>query len=176
MPRNIVMTGPLGDDARASQARALLDVAYPDGAPGELDKYYARHGLPAATFLVEEDNLVVGHLSVFERQVRIGEEALQIGLLGEIAIAADRRKQGLAADLVAHAHRYLRSRAIPFSVLFAFEPAVYASSGYKPMLNETRAIEADGQWRTYVFRGGMVAELSDRPWSGKLLDLCGTAV
>lgn len=177
MTREIIITGAIGDGhAHAHEVRTLLDVAFPDGAPGELDKYYARHGAPSATLLLLGNRHALGHLAVYERQVRIGEESLKIGLLGELAIAADHRRRGLAHGLIAHAHHHLRARSVPFAVLFAFEPAVYLSSGYKLMRNETRVLEADGQWRTFVFRGGMVAELSERAWPDELLDLCGTAV
>jgi|SRR4029453_12529192 hypothetical protein len=48
-------------------------------------------------------------------------------------------------------------RSIPFSILFAFEPRVYVSSGYKLMRNHTRFIDADGHWKTLVYHGSMYA-------------------
>jgi predicted acetyltransferase len=100
---------------------------------------------------------------------------LQVGLIGEIAVAADHRGRG-SRGLVRQAHDDLRARSIPFSILFAFAPRVYASSGYKPMQNETRFRDIDGAWKTFVYRGGMYAELSDRAWPNQLVDLCGPAV
>jgi GNAT superfamily N-acetyltransferase len=173
----VIRTGHIEPHAEfAMSARALLNDAYPDGAPDELDSYYARHGIPAATILLRDGRRVIGHLAIHERRIRIGNEALQVGLIGEIAVAADHRGRGLARGLVRQAHDDLRARAIPFSILFAFEPRVYASSGYKPMQNETRFRDTDGAWKTFVYRGGMYAELSDRAWPNQLVDLCGPAV
>ena len=107
---------------------------------------------------------------------RIGNETLQAGLLGEIAIAADRRRAGLARDLVRGAHEHLQARVLPFSILFAYEPRVYESSGYRMMQNQTRFLDTDGEWKTFVYRGSMYAELSGRPWPDQLVDLCGPAV
>jgi hypothetical protein len=103
-------------------------------------------------------------------------KALRVGLLGEIAVAANHKRLGMARRLVRSAHDHLRARSIPFSILFAFEPRVYASSGYKLMQNEARFLDADGHWKILVYRGGMVAELSARRWPNQPIDLCGTAV
>jgi predicted N-acetyltransferase YhbS len=157
----------------AADVRALLNDAFPDGAPDELGGYYGRHGLPTATLLLRDSRRVVGHLAIYERQIRIGDEALQAGLLGEIAVAADRRRGGLARDLVREAHEHLRARSIPYSILFAYEPRVYESSGYRLMRNQMRFLDTDGQWKTFVYRGSMYAELSGRPWPDQPVDLCG---
>jgi predicted acetyltransferase len=172
-----VTTGPIEDGSEfAGEVHALLNDAYNEGAPNELKSYYARHGVPTTTMLLREGRRVVGHLAIFERQIMIAEEAVQVALLGEIAIAPDRRRRGLVRTLVRHAHERLQARAIPFSILFAYEPRVYVSSGYKLMHNQTRFVDADGQSKTLVYRGSMYAELSERRWPDRLIDLCGTTV
>jgi len=160
----------------ATEVRRLLNDAFPDGAPNELSSYYFRHGIPTTTMLLREGRCVVGHLAVYERQIMIGDETLRVGLLGEIAIAAGRRRSGLARCLVRQAHEQLQGRSIPFSILFAFEPRIYQSSGYKLMQNQTRFLDADGQWKTFVCRGSMYAELLGRPWPNRPIDLCGPVV
>jgi predicted acetyltransferase len=83
---------------------------------------------------------------------------------------------GFCRSLVHGAHEYLRAASIPFSILFAFEPRVYASSGYKLMQNTTRFRDMDGKWKTLVYRGSMYAGLSGRPWPSLPIDLCGPVV
>ena len=166
-------------DARcefAADVRMLLNAAYPDGAPNELDDYYIRHGLPTTTILLSDDRRALGHLAIYERQIRIGDESERVGLIGEVAVSVDCRGAGLARRLVRHAHEHLRERSIPFAILFAFEPRVYASSGYRLMQNETRFLDADGQWKSFVLRGSMYAELLEKPWPNQPIDLCGPAV
>ena len=97
-------------------------------------------------------------------------------MVGGVAIAPDYRRRGHSRALVRHAHAYLHAQAIPFSILFAYEPSVYASSGYKLMQNETHFLDIDGTWKTLVFRGSMYVELSGRPWPNQLLDLRGRVV
>jgi predicted N-acetyltransferase YhbS len=160
----------------AAEVDALLNDAFPEGAPNERSAYYSRHGVPTTSMLLSDGGRTVGHLVIYERDIKIGEEALRVGLLGEIAITADRRGGGLARRLVRQAHEHLRARSIPFAILFAFEPRVYVSSGYKLMQNQTRFIDTDGHCKTLVYHGGMYAELLGRPWPNQSIDLCGTAV
>ena len=160
----------------AAEVSALLNDAFPDGAPDELRTYYARHGIPTTSLLLKDGSRVIGHLAIYERHIRIGGDTVLVGLLGEIATATDRRRTGLARRLIGHAHEHLQAHAIPFSILFAFEPRIYLSSGYKPMQNQTTCIGADGQSRTFVFRGSMYAELLEDIWPNLPIDLCGTAV
>jgi predicted acetyltransferase len=164
------------DAEYAAEVRVLLSDAFPDGAPNELDQYYARYGTPTASLLLRRGQRVIGHLAIFQRRIRIGNDDVEAALLGEIAIAADCRGMGLARGLVQQAHEYLREHSVPFSILFAFEPRVYESSGYKPMRNLTRFRDADGEWKTLVYRGGMYAELLGQAWPNLPTDLCGPAV
>ena len=99
----------------------------------------------------------MGHLAVYRRQVKRGDEVLEIGMMQR-------------------AHDDLRARSIPFSILFAFEPRVYLSSGYRLMQNETHFLDVDGAWKTFVYRGSMFAELTERPWPNRMLELAGGVV
>jgi hypothetical protein len=44
------------------------------------------------------------------------------------------------------------------------------------MRSKTRFRDTDGVSREYIYRGGMVAELTDQPWEDQYLDLCGPIV
>jgi predicted acetyltransferase len=158
----------------AREARALLKATFLEDAPGK-DDYYAEYGTPALIVVLRDGSQVIGHLAAYERDVSIGSEALRIGMIGGVVIAPGYRGAGHSRALIGHAHAHFEAGKIPFSVLFAYEARVYESSGYKPMQNETRLFDK-GAWHTFVFRGSMYAELSERPWPNQLLDLRGGAV
>jgi predicted acetyltransferase len=126
--------------------------------------------------ILQDGQEVVGHLAVYWRQVGIGDEPVEIGLIGGIAIAPDRRGRGHSRQLLQHAHGRLKERSIPFSVLFAYEPRIYRSSGYRLMQNVTRFLDVDGTWKTVIYRGGMYAELTGRSWPNQAVDLRGPVV
>ena len=159
----------------ASGVHGLLRNAFPDDGPGEGD-YYRAVGPPEVVLILCDGPFVFGHLGLYTREVKIGNESLKIGMLGGIAVAPDRRRMGYGRALVRHAHEHLTARRIPFSILFAYEPRIYEGIGYKLMRNATHFIEPDGTPRTLIYRGSMYAELSQRRWPNQLLDLRGRTV
>jgi hypothetical protein len=44
----------------AAQVDALLNAAFPDGAPNERSAYYSRHGAPTTSMLLSEGGRAVG--------------------------------------------------------------------------------------------------------------------
>lgn len=164
----------LGDDL-AARVHILLHNTWPEDASNEGD-YYRTHGAPATVVILRQAQDVVAHLAIYQRRVGIGSETLEIAMLGGIVVAPEQRRRGHAQALVRHAHERLLGRGIPFSILFAYEPAVYVSSGYKLMQNAMRFVDADGTLKTLVYRGSMYAELSRRRWPNQILDLRGRVV
>jgi predicted acetyltransferase len=155
-----------------SRIQALLEEAFPDSASEHTDD----HGTPAVIVILRDGREVVGHLAAYRREVEIGCEPLEIGMIGGVAIAPNHRGRGHSRALVQRAHAYLKKRSIPFSILFAHEPRVYASSGYKLMRNETHFLDTDRDWKTFIYRGSMYAELSQRPWPNQIVNLRGPVV
>jgi predicted acetyltransferase len=157
------------------RVQALLDDAFPRGSSTK-GGYYSLHGVPDRILIAHEARHVVGHLALYRRQVKIGDEVLEIGMIGGVAVAPDHRRKGHCRLLLLRAHDYLRAGSIPFSILFAFEPRVYLSSGYRLMQNETHFLDVDGAWKTFVYRGSMYSELARRPWPNQMLELGGGVV
>jgi predicted N-acetyltransferase YhbS len=158
-----------GETERAVQR--LLTTAFPDFT----GVYYARQE-PERIVLLWDGDVLIGHATAYVRTVQLGDEDVTIGLVGDVAVDPRLQRRGHARRLVREAHALFAERSLPFSVLFAFDPARYRSSGYQDMTNETRFLDGDGHWRQLVFRGGMVAELGARRWPGGTLDLRGPAV
>ena len=93
------------------RTHTLLSNAFPEDAPNEGD-YYRTHGEPTAVLVLCEAPHVLGHLAPYLRQVRIGDEALEIGMLGGIVVAPEHRGRGCSRALVRHAHNRLRQVAL----------------------------------------------------------------
>lgn len=159
----------------ASAVHRLLRDAFPEDGANEGD-YYAKLGPPEVAIVLCDGSQVFGHLGLYIREVKIGNETLEIGMLGGVVVRSDCRRRGYSRLLVRHAHERLKERRIPFSVLCAYEPRIYEGRGYKLMQNSMHFIEPDGTSRTLVYRGRMYAELSQRLWPNQLLDLRGPTV
>jgi predicted acetyltransferase len=159
----------------ASGVHKLLRDTFPEASPNE-GNYYRAVGAPEVAIVLRDGPLVFGHLGLYTREVKIGNETLEIGMLGGIVVAPARRGRGYSRALVRNAHEHLTERHIPFSILFACEPRIYEGSGYKLMQNATHFIEPDGTPRILVYRGSMYVELSRKRWPNQLLDLRGRTV
>jgi predicted acetyltransferase len=159
-----------------AEVHALLRQAFFPGDPSVEGDYYAPYEPSEMILVLRESRQPIGHLVAYRRTIAIGDEPVEIGMIGGVAVAPEHRRKGHARALVRRTHARFRELGLPFSLLFAFEPSVYASSGYHPMANTTRFRESDGTWKTLVHRGGMYAELAGRCWPNLPIDLRGVAV
>jgi len=168
----LVRTEPQAlSEALHAQVDTLLRTAFDLMEPYD-------YGPDRAEVLLMLDNghRAVGHAATCRRAISIGGETVTVGMIGGVAIDPAERRRGHVRRLIAEVHRHFTAEALPFSLLFAFVPAVYRSSGYHEMTNTTRFLGHDGRWNELVFRGGMVAELGSRRWPGLPIDLRGPAV
>ena len=62
-----------------TRVQALLEEAFPEGSSTNGD-YYAFHGVPDRILIAREARQVVGHLALYQRQVKMGDEVLEIGI------------------------------------------------------------------------------------------------
>jgi hypothetical protein len=155
----------------AAQVDTLLRKAFDLTAPYDYGPDRAELVLP-----LTDDGRVVGHAATYRRAVSVGDETVTVGMIGGVAIDPAERGRGHVRRLLAEVHRQFAAVALAFSLLFAFVPAVYRSSGYREMTNTTRFLDHDGRWKELVFRGGMVAALGSRRWPDLPIDLRGPSV
>jgi N-acetylglutamate synthase-like GNAT family acetyltransferase len=93
-----------------TRIQALLGEAFPEGSSTNGD-YYAFHGVPDRILIAREARQVVGHLALYQRQVKMGDEVLEIGMVGGVAVAPDHRRRGHCRLLLLRAHDDLRLQA-----------------------------------------------------------------
>ena len=154
-----------------AQVDTLLRTAFDLTAPYDYGPDRAE-----VVLVLGDDGQAIGHAATYRWAISVGDETVTVGMIGGVAIDVAERGRGHVRTLLAEVHRHFMAEALPFSLLFAFVPAVYRSSGYREMTNTTRFLDLGGQWKEFVFRGGMVAELGKRRWPDLPIDLRGPAV
>ncbi|MFD3266634.1 GNAT family N-acetyltransferase [Phenylobacterium ferrooxidans] len=152
------------------KVQALLAMAFPD-----LEGDYYKGPVPDRLFICCDDSQPVAHLAAYRRTAKADDKDCLIGMIGGVAVSPTHRRKGLSKLLIHEAHQFFRSEGISHTILFAFEPTIYASSGYELMTNPVRFVEA-GEERQFVYRGSMIAHLDGSVWSVGLLDLQGEVV
>lgn len=119
---------------------------------------------------------VVGHLAAYIRRVDQGGTSMDIGMIGDVATLKTFQRRGVATALVEATHHYFKDAHLPFSMLFAYVPSVYASSGYRLMTDEVTFVDGNGTTQTRILDGSMVCDLSSRLWRAGVVNLNGRAV
>ncbi|MFF4322440.1 GNAT family N-acetyltransferase [Streptomyces sp. NPDC001568] len=114
------------------EVRALLDAAF-DGDFADED---FEHALGGMHVLLREDGpggALVAHGSVVQRRVLHGGRALRTGYVEAVAVRADRRRRGLAGQVMAELERVIGG-AYVLGALSASEAgaALYEGRGWRP--------------------------------------------
>lgn len=152
------------------KVQALLAMAFPD-----LEGDYYKGPVPDRIFMFCDDSQPVAHLAAYKRTAKADDKDCLIGMIGGVAVSPTHRRKGLSKLLIREAHQFFLAERIGHTILFAFDPTIYGSSGYELMTNPVRFVEA-GEERQFVYRGSMIAHLDGSCWSVGLLDLQGEVV
>ena len=96
MPTTVVRRTADLDDAELAAVRELLDRAF---AGDFADEDFA-HALGGMHALVHDEGRLVGHGSVVRRQLRHGGRTIRAGYVEAVAVAPDRRRQGIATAVM----------------------------------------------------------------------------
>ncbi|HDY8053281.1 TPA: GNAT family N-acetyltransferase [Vibrio vulnificus] len=107
--------------------------------------------------LIEDDSQIVATGFAYSRLMSQGSINFKAGILGGIAVAANKRGLGLAKVIVKELDKCLVSFGVTHSFLFAYEPDVYRSSGYLELVCPIHYYDIQQKnWNEFVYRGGMV--------------------
>lgn len=109
----------------AGQLAGLLRESFPDYP----DRAYFKLP-PHFRYVATVDGVVVGHVGVQLRIIRVGDRVLRTLGLEDVCVRAGARSRGLATRLLTEATELARGRDIDFVVLFADDDRLYARNGW----------------------------------------------
>lgn len=93
------------DAHELERIRALLDVAF----DGDFDEADWAHTLGGLHVLAWAGDALVGHSSVVQRSLCIGDRSLRTGYVEGIGVRSDLRHRGIGSDLLTRIERIIRS-------------------------------------------------------------------
>ena len=149
-------------------ARALLEDAF----AGSWDDHDWEHSLGGVHALVWEGDDLVGHASVVQRRLLHGGRALRAGYVEGVAVRADRRRRGHAADMMDALERVVHG-AYELGALSASADGanLYVARGWKQWQGPTSALTPAGISRTEEEDGAIYVLPGEVP-----LDLAGELI
>lgn len=123
-----------------------------DGFEGLLAEYpLAFDALgPGEVVSVEEDGEVRAACAILRRDFAFGEERAPLGLIGSVVTHPEHRKRGWMSRLMDRAESRLVEQGCEHALLWAEDPAVYRSRGYRAFgwevlhIVDPEAVAADG--------------------------------
>jgi predicted N-acetyltransferase YhbS len=137
-----------------------------------LTRRYIRE-VPAHRWLVRSPSgELIAHTAAHDKLIFVGGHQLRIGGIAEVCVAHHFRGRGLVHKMLAQAHAWMQSEAIPFSMLFG-QPRVYTSSGYiiipNPILSGNSLVS---HWNPFKGKP-MIHPLTTQRWPPGPVDLRG---
>ncbi|MBE2318649.1 GNAT family N-acetyltransferase [Solirubrobacter sp. CPCC 204708] len=129
------------DNATLRAARALLEDAF----DGELTPEDWEHCLGGMHALAWDGDELVGHAAVVQRSIAHNGRPLRAGYVEGVAVRADRRRQGIAGELMGELEEIIR-RAHDFGALGSSDEGLpfYTARGWKPWRGALRILTPDG--------------------------------
>lgn len=145
MPATTVRSTTDLDEAALADVRNLLDEAF----GGDFADEDWVHALGGTHVLVHDEERLVGHGSVVRRQLRHGGRALTAGYVEAVAVAADRRRRGIASAVMDALEAVVRADH-DLGALSASEDGagLYAARGWLLWEGPTSVLTTEGQRRT----------------------------
>jgi predicted N-acetyltransferase YhbS len=155
------------------QIAALLGICFPTDFGGR--SYYMQR--PHHRVVWREDGQIIGHMALFFRSIRIGEELVDIVGLGDVAAHPDARGRGVGGRLLGRAIELSKASPARHFLLFGTR-SLYNALGFRTVKNTYRFVDMTGSFTGAVGEQDssclMVLELTDTPWpEGAKLDLLG---
>lgn len=164
--------GP-GDDAAIA---ALLNRAFGEEFGGN-SFHQQRHHVRLVVRNPADPGIIIGHIALTYRAIRIAGAMTNIIGLAEVATDPDHRGKGIASALLQAAIAEARLSPAPFMLLFG-DAALYAAAGFRPVQHKLRSTVM--YWartlrtQTRPSDGLMMLPLADAVWpDGADIDMLG---
>ena len=158
-----------------AQIGNLLDAAFGTGFDGR-SYYQQRHHV---RLVVREAGVIIGHMAVSLRAIRMGDALVQVAGLAEVASNPAHRGKGIASILMKAAIDEVRQSPAVFFILFGNQP-LYAGAGFVEKQNVLRYSSfidvRTGDAMDGIKDGLMVMQMTDLEWDDdEIVDLVGHA-
>jgi predicted acetyltransferase len=126
------------------------------------------------TVMVWEDEDLVTNVHIVDRTVKVGNQRVRLGGIGNVATKVEWRKRGYARSALDTAQTFLRDPLkVDFGMMIATEPMIsrYQKLGWKVAARSMLVDQPDG--RTTLNYPVMILPVCRQDWPEGAIDLCG---
>ena len=104
----------------------------------EITNHYGKQ-LPTARILVFEAALLIGHIGLMLRMIRINEEEIRTMGIQDVIVSSAYRGKGIMSQMINKAEEVAQIADCAIMMLFASEPEIYEHLGFE-------SVVVDMQW------------------------------
>lgn len=129
---------------------------------------------PDWAVMVWEDDEMVSNVHIVDRTIRVGDQAVHVGGIGNIATKVEWRKRGYATAALNVAVDFLRDpMRVDFGLMIATEKMIpgYEKKGWKVVSQSMQIEQPDGK-RAFSIPV-MVLPVVKQEWPDGVIDVCG---
>ncbi len=143
-----------------SQIHQLLSLYYSEISKDQT--FYKQ--LAHFRLLAFQNDVLIGHISVYLRMISIGETALKIYGLSDVCVHGDFRNQGIATLMINEIVKMANNRNIEALLLVAYEEKFYKNFGFESLKRRTKWL---------VIQNNMTVGVVNRRFNeGLMLKMC----
>jgi predicted acetyltransferase len=126
------------------------------------------------TVMVWEDDDLVTNVHIVERTVKVGDQAVRLGGIGNVATKVEWRKRGYARSALDTAQNFLRAPLnVDFGMMIATEPMIsrYEKLGWSLAAHSMLVEQPDG--KMMLNYPVMILPVCRQGWPKGEIDICG---
>ena len=127
--------------------RDLLWAAFGDDEEKSFEEHDWEHALGGMHFVLDLDGTVIGHASVVDREIHIGDLAPRTGYVEAVAVAPDHQGSGFGSVLMGDVGSWIRER-YELGALGTGRHAFYQRLGWRTWVGPSSVRTAGGTQRT----------------------------
>lgn len=140
-------------------------------------KHYFKQ-LPHYRLLAYEDEMLVGHVGIDYRVMRLNDQAITIFGIKSLCVLEERRNIYIGSFLLEEAEKLAQSSNADFMFLFATNGSIYKKHGFEYVDNICTWLKINnhqsiGIGNEFIQNEIMVKEISNKKWETGNLDLLG---
>ena len=156
------------------QITELRNSCFPENAKPR--SYYKQ--LPHFRYLVFAENLLVAHMGVDYRVIKVGDFAYTIFGIIDLCVRSNYRRRGIASKLLDCLTQLARNKSVDFIFLVAQNKQIYLQQGFQTISNYCSWLRID-EHQNYgvavekIENEFMVKQTGDKQWIDEPIDLLG---
>lgn len=156
------------------QITKLRNKSFPDASR---ERSYFKQ-LPHFRILVKKDEVLLGHLGIDHRVIRVGDKIITIFGIIDLFVSESHQGNGVATSLLEEVTKLAKKSKVDYLLLHTFDGRIYSQNGFRVISPYLKSLwlydfENYGVGIERLDERIYIKQISDKPWPDGTVDLMG---